>query len=404
MPFISYAKNFEDVILWRALCDVENGFYVDIGAADPQVDSVTHAFYERGWSGINVEPLDEHFTRLTQERPRDTNLKVAVGREAGIRSLYAFDVADGSTLDPKVGARHKNAGFQSYETAVPVLPLMKILEDFRQRTIHFLKIDVEGVEAEVLESLDLDQIRPWIIVVEASEPNSTISTRAIWEHLITNRRYNFAYFDGLNCFYVADETHYLKEKIAVPVNVFDEFVRSRDWVSQQRTTILEQELIGTREHAHRVEAALQGSHSYSERLERELSAAHIEVNDLNTALLSEKARTVNLIEALQAEQGQVQLLCQRTSLFTRRLITKSARRAMGHPFLLALGRWLLKPFPRLTTRLYEAATKPDRVDQLLLQNGIESVSPPASVEAILRRLQSTFSQNNSWNRGTRKAL
>ena len=95
MPFVSYAQNFADVILWRALCNVENGFYVDIGAADPQIHLVTRAFYERGWSGINVEPLGENFSRLMQERPRDTNLKVAVGREAGIQSLYAFDIMTG---------------------------------------------------------------------------------------------------------------------------------------------------------------------------------------------------------------------------------------------------------------------------------------------------------------------
>jgi hypothetical protein len=33
MPFISYAQNYEDVILWRALRHVEKGFYVDVGAS-----------------------------------------------------------------------------------------------------------------------------------------------------------------------------------------------------------------------------------------------------------------------------------------------------------------------------------------------------------------------------------
>ena len=54
--FVSYAQNFEDVILWRALHDVTPGFYIDIGANSPTIDSVTKAFYERGWRGINVEP------------------------------------------------------------------------------------------------------------------------------------------------------------------------------------------------------------------------------------------------------------------------------------------------------------------------------------------------------------
>ena len=88
MPFISYAQNFEDVMLWRALCDMENGFYVDVGAADPKELSDTRAFYERGWSGINVEPLDEYFDKLTQARPRDTNLVVLAPLPASTRSTY----------------------------------------------------------------------------------------------------------------------------------------------------------------------------------------------------------------------------------------------------------------------------------------------------------------------------
>jgi hypothetical protein len=54
MPFVSYAQNYEDVILWRAFRDLERGFYVDVGAADPEALSGTHAFYGRGWSGMNA--------------------------------------------------------------------------------------------------------------------------------------------------------------------------------------------------------------------------------------------------------------------------------------------------------------------------------------------------------------
>jgi hypothetical protein len=125
MSFISYAQNSEDVVLWRALRDLETGFYVDVGAGDPKEDSVTYAFYERGWSGINIEPLDEYFGKLTQARPRDTNLKVAVGREVGLRTLYAFAGTGLSTLYPEIAARHKSAGFVVSETIVPVLTLAK---------------------------------------------------------------------------------------------------------------------------------------------------------------------------------------------------------------------------------------------------------------------------------------
>ncbi|MCZ8377233.1 MAG: hypothetical protein O9342_17815 [Beijerinckiaceae bacterium] len=43
--FVSYAQNFEDVILWRALRTVEQRHYIDIGANDPVFDSVSFGFY-----------------------------------------------------------------------------------------------------------------------------------------------------------------------------------------------------------------------------------------------------------------------------------------------------------------------------------------------------------------------
>ena len=54
MVYTSYAQNFEDVIIMRCFKDVEEGFYIDVGAQDPESDSVTRVFYERGWSGINI--------------------------------------------------------------------------------------------------------------------------------------------------------------------------------------------------------------------------------------------------------------------------------------------------------------------------------------------------------------
>ena len=54
---ISYAQNFEDVILQRVFHTCDQGRYIDIGGYDPTIDSVTKHFYDRGWSGVNVEPV-----------------------------------------------------------------------------------------------------------------------------------------------------------------------------------------------------------------------------------------------------------------------------------------------------------------------------------------------------------
>jgi hypothetical protein len=88
VPFLSYAQNCEDVILYRALRHVGPGFYIDVGAADPMSHSVTRAFYERGWRGVNVEPNPWFFARLTGERPRDINIQAAVSDITGVAPFY----------------------------------------------------------------------------------------------------------------------------------------------------------------------------------------------------------------------------------------------------------------------------------------------------------------------------
>ena len=75
-PFVSYAQNFEDVMLHRALRHVTKGFYIDIGADHPTDLSVTKAFYERHWRGINVEPLASSHAHFVRERPGDVPLLV----------------------------------------------------------------------------------------------------------------------------------------------------------------------------------------------------------------------------------------------------------------------------------------------------------------------------------------
>jgi FkbM family methyltransferase len=481
MTFISYAQNYEDVMLWRALRDVEKGFYVDVGAADPEEWSVTRAFYDRGWSGINVEPLDEYFEKLKQARPRDTNLNVLVGREPGIRTLHAIAGTGLSTLCPETAARHQAAGWQAQEIAVPMLTLTQILEDSGLPSVHFLKIDVEGAEAEVLEGLDLGRVRPWIIVIEATEPFRTVSTRDKWEHRIVGHGYGFAYFDGLNCFYVADEVSELKERLAVPPNIFDDFIRYPELAGSQKTALVEQERDSARAHQEALNDALQAERAQVANLHSALQAEQARAGNLEHALQAEQAHVGNLERALQAERAQVahlhnilqseqvhhplllqrieQLQAQMTAWdqyrgilgnirelgdeitggglrslgkrtrrlgdqitggglrsLTKRSLATLVHWAMRRPVLLAVGRTVLRPFPKLTTNLYTLGTTPGAAAIPSLsspqsapapnssptrlapsENGEDLATLPASARPIYRRLKAAMSDNNGWN-------
>jgi len=226
MSFVSYAQNCEDLMLWRALKHVDKGFYIDVGANDPVTDSVTKAFYDRGWHGINVEPLPSHHADLLRARPRDINLQCAAGAQAGQVDIWACEIRGWATASADVMAQHAKAGHQGVIHRVPMSTLKDICTHHVTGDIHFLKIDVEGFEQAVLDGMDFSRFRPWLLVVEANRPNSTEETHAHWEPGLLSHGYVLAYADGLNRYYAAQEHTNLLAAFRYPPNVFDDFVRA----------------------------------------------------------------------------------------------------------------------------------------------------------------------------------
>ena len=231
MPFISFAQNFEDVMLWRALKHVGSGFYIDVGASDPVVDSITKAFYDRGWHGINIEPKAESFDRICRDRPRDINLQVAVGAQPGSVTFYDNNQLGLSTCAESEADRRVEEGFAYECRNVTARMLCEICSDHAHGDIHFLKIDVEGWERQVLLGMDFQRFRPWVLVIESTKPNSQVQSHADWEPLVLAAGYEFVYFDGLNRFYVAREHAELKDAFTAPPNFFDQFKRADEWLA-----------------------------------------------------------------------------------------------------------------------------------------------------------------------------
>jgi FkbM family methyltransferase len=223
--FVSFAQNYEDVVLWRALKHIENGFFVDCGAYDPTSHSVTKAFYDRGWNGINIEPIPSLAQKFADQRPLDINLNIAVSDNSDCADLYEIVDTGLSTFSREIADRHVEAGFIAKRIRVQTATLSNVLEQFSRKTIHFLKIDVEGAEKRVLAGLDLGRFRPWVILVEATKPNSTEPIYQEWEPDLLSQGYDFVYFDGLNRFYVSHNHRELCSSLALPPNVFDNFVR-----------------------------------------------------------------------------------------------------------------------------------------------------------------------------------
>ena len=127
---ISYAQNGEDIRLLRALRDVENGRYVEVGGQDPETDSISRAFYDRGWSGLIVEPMQEYADRYKDLRPRDDVRQVAVSDSVGTTAFYALPGTGLSTAVKEFADRHHSAGLEVQEREVPTTTLSELLSDW----------------------------------------------------------------------------------------------------------------------------------------------------------------------------------------------------------------------------------------------------------------------------------
>lgn len=206
-----YAQFCEDLILSIVLKDIKQGRYIDVGAHDPHVDSVTKYFYLNGWSGINIEPIAYYYQKLKEVRPRDVNLNIAISNSSGkadfsILHPIGYNRADGlSTFYPESLPSVLRDQFVITSISVETQTLNQVLSEHPMDEIHFLKIDVEGAERSVLESIDLKRFRPWVIVLEATTPMTNIRVDGNWNQILIDAGYVFKLFDGLNVYYVAEE-------------------------------------------------------------------------------------------------------------------------------------------------------------------------------------------------------
>jgi FkbM family methyltransferase len=201
-----YSQFYEDYVLAYVFKDHEHGFYVDVGANDPDDKSVTKYFYLAGWRGINIEPIPELIEKLNKARPEDTNKGVAISDRPGELPFYRGDgKASGlSTLSPAIAASHRARGYEFTKIMIPVTTLNAVLDEHAKNKseITFLNVDVEGFEKQVLSGIDFKRYHPRVIMAEATAPLTEVATQQKWESILIDNGYIFAMDDGLNRYYV----------------------------------------------------------------------------------------------------------------------------------------------------------------------------------------------------------
>jgi FkbM family methyltransferase len=203
---LSYAQNLEDLTLAKVFPDKRDGFYVDVGGGHPVADNVTFWFYLQGWCGLVVEPQAALCELYAHVRPRDIAVATLVGAVEGEVDFHVVDRLHGFSTTV-IGNAQGAAGFGAGFTTIrhPVTTLARLCERHAITAIDVLKIDVEGAEAAVLAGVDWTKVRPRVLAIEAVVPGSMDDASAGFEPFVLAQGYRFAFFDGLNRFYVADE-------------------------------------------------------------------------------------------------------------------------------------------------------------------------------------------------------
>ena len=213
--FISYAPDVEDFSLFYIFYNIPKGFYIDVGSNDPNEYSVTKAFYDRGWNGINVEPLPDKYQLLLKFRPRDINLKLGAGKSEGNANLIIkgiIGLGDQSSLDFDQNVNNVN---NSKIININIKTMSNICREYVPKgiEIQFCKIDVERSEKNVLLGYDFVNYRPKVFCIESLINKKTkIPEYKEWEYILISNDYEFAFKYRRNRFYVDNRIKGFKKK------------------------------------------------------------------------------------------------------------------------------------------------------------------------------------------------
>lgn len=173
----SYSQVAEDLLIAFFLHKEKEVSYIDIGCLWPTRQSNSFFFYERGGQGLCIDPNPDIRAEYEAARPRDTFLNLGVGAQEGSLTYHRFQNPVFNTFLAERAAKLEATGRPGRtpigSVEIPVRPLASILRelDWRARfgpRVDFLSMDVEGLEMDVLSSIDFTYVRPRLIVLETA--------------------------------------------------------------------------------------------------------------------------------------------------------------------------------------------------------------------------------------------
>jgi FkbM family methyltransferase len=169
---VSYAQEGEDVLLWRILdgCHDSPGTYVEVGSNDPWTYSNTAFFYERGWTGVAIDPNPDFAPLFAKSRPKDVFLNLGISDREDRLLYHRFAQSPYNTFSREKAGELVDRGIMPAPVTVEVrvTTLGDALSQVwpNGRRIDLLSIDAEGLDAQIVAGHDFERFPVRFLFVE----------------------------------------------------------------------------------------------------------------------------------------------------------------------------------------------------------------------------------------------
>ncbi|MCL2819352.1 MAG: hypothetical protein FWD38_00750 [Oscillospiraceae bacterium] len=204
----------EDVIIFsifqKLKININDVTYIDLGANDPIVGSNTYLFYLKNARGVLVEANPGLINTLKKKRPRDTVLNMAVSIDSDKEeNLYIMNSPSLSTLSYEEAQSliEKRKNLEIIDVVkIKTISVNDIVQNFFcDKPPTILSIDLEGLDEVIIRSIDFSKYRPFLIISEVVEYNTSLpygkKNKNIIEYMKSNNYDEYA-FTGVNSIFI----------------------------------------------------------------------------------------------------------------------------------------------------------------------------------------------------------
>lgn len=164
----SFSQYGEDRIFTLLLHPGPTGTYVDVGSHHPYDGSNTFGLYLRGWRGLTIDPNPAFNEEYRRWRSDEIHLVEGVSATSATLTYHLYENSVFNSLsDQRAAALASQNIFAVSRIQINTRPLSEIVaEHLGDRQIDLLSVDCEGLDVQVLQSLDLNTNRPTVLIVE----------------------------------------------------------------------------------------------------------------------------------------------------------------------------------------------------------------------------------------------